>query len=324
MKTESKEIQANNMARFELLRRIGCVEQIGGIRDYTFHDGKQKGVRAIEVNTGAFRFTVLPDRCMDIAQADYCGTAISWISKTGIVAPAYYEKDGKSWLRSFCGGLITTCGLQNIGGPYRDQGLHGRIANTPAAKVSVFADWVGDEYVMRISGEVRECSVFGENLVLKRTVSTKLFSNSVTVEDTIVNEGFNDAKVALCYHCNFGYPLVSETAKIVNVPENIATMSPPMHGKGEECFSIPYKGKTNTVGIENKNLGVYLTYERENLPDFVLWKMLGESEYVIGLEPRTTAYGGSDIEKQNAYVTLKPFAEYKTKLFFEIQEKECD
>ena len=47
------------------------------------------------------------------------------------------------------------------------------------------------------------------------------------------------------------------------------------------------------------------------MPEFLIWKMLGESEYVVGLEPRTTNLGGKDIADNNAYVTLKPLEEYK-------------
>ena len=309
------------MNRIELLKYVGSVEQIGGIRDYTFNDGKAKGVRAIEVNTGNLCFTILPDRCMDIAQASFKGQAISWLSKTGITAPQFYEKDNKNWLRGFYGGLITTCGLHNIGGPVGEHGLHGRIANTPAQKVSVFADWVGEEYIMRISGEMRESMVFGSNLVLKRTITAKLFSDKFTVEDTIVNEGFQTEKVALCYHCNFGYPLVQESAKIVNVPVKFAEITGPTHGKEEECIPVFYSEDIVTVGIENESMGAYLCYERSTLPDFLIWKMLGESEYVIGLEPRTTMYGGQNIMDHDAYVKLDPFQEYRTKLEFLVREK---
>ena len=83
------------MTKKELLQVVGSVEQIGGVRDFTFNDGKMKGVRAIEINTGKVRLTVLADRCMDIAQAYYKGEAVAWLSKTGITAPQYYEKDGK-------------------------------------------------------------------------------------------------------------------------------------------------------------------------------------------------------------------------------------
>lgn len=300
----------------ELLKRIGSVEQVGGIREFTFNSGKERGVRAIEINTGKIRFTVLPDRCMDVAQAYYKGQAVAWFSKTGITAPAFYEKDEKNWLRGFYGGLITTCGLKNIGGPYGEQGLHGRIANTPACKVSVFADWVGDEYIMKVSGEMRESVVFGDNLVLKRTITAKLFAEEFTVEDTIVNEGFDVQDIALCYHCNFGYPLIREGAKMINVPADVADIHGPIHAKEEECIDVEHTGDVATAGIENGEIGGYITYERATLPHFLIWKMLGESEYVVGLEPRTSSMGGENIAKNNGYVQVKPFEEYKTKMKF--------
>ena len=253
---------------------------------------------------------------MDVAQAYYKEHAVAWFSKTGITAPAFYEKDGKNWLRGFYGGLITTCGLKNIGGSYGEHGLHGRIANTPATKVSVFADWVGDEYIMKVSGEMRESVVFGDNLVLKRTITAKLFAEEFTVEDTIVNEGFDVQDIALCYHCNFGYPLVRESAKMINVPAEVADIHEPIHGKAEECIDVEHTGYVATAGIENGEIGAYITYERKNLPDFLVWKMLGESEYVVGLEPRTSSKGGENLAKNNEYVQIKPFEEYKTNLKF--------
>lgn len=308
------------MKKEELLAHIGDISQIGGIKEYTFNDGKAKGVRAIEVDTGVLRFVILIDRSMDIAQAFFKGKAISWISKTGITSPVFYEKEGKGFLRGFYGGLMTTCGLKNIGSPVGEEGMHGRISNIPAQKVSVFADWISDEYCIRVSGEVRENVVFGNNLVLKRTISTKLFSNSISVDDEIVNEGFNDEKISLCYHCNFGYPLVTQGAKIVNVPDEYAQIHSPVHGKNEECIAIEYKEKSITVGVKNEKYGAYLTYERDTLPDFVLWKMLGESEYVVGLEPRTSSEGGKNMIDKNKQVILKPFESYKTKIKFVVKE----
>ena len=304
------------MDKKNLLKYVGSVEQIGGIKDYTFNDGKQKGVRAIEINTGEVCFTVLPDRCMDVAQTFYKSKSVSWISKAGITSPYMYEKDGKSWLRGFYGGLITTCGLDNIGGPYEDKGLHGRMANIPASKVSVFADWVGDEYVMSVSGEMRDSIVFGCNLVLKRTIKTKLFSSEIEVYDTIVNEGFNDENISLCYHCNFGYPLVNKNSKIVNVPEELSGVLAPTHNLEEQCVGIDFEDDVVTVGIENGEIGAYITYKRDTLPEFLMWKMFGESEYVIGLEPRTSNFGGEDLIKEKAYKIIKPFEEYKTELKF--------
>lgn len=308
------------MEKKELLKHIGSIEQIGGIKDYILNDGKAKGVRAIEINTGKVRFVVLPDRGMDIAQAFYKEHAISWLSKAGVTAPAFYDKDEKEWLRGFYGGLITTCGLKNIGGPYKECGLHDRIAHIPAEKVSVFAEWIDDEYVMKISGEVHQSAALGENVVLKRTIIAKLFDDKFTVKDVVVNNGFEDENIALCYHCNFGYPLVRENSKVLGVPAEHSVVGEPTHGFVEECIDVSHEGDVATAGIENGEIGAYITYERKNLPDFLMWKMYGESDYVIGLEPRTTSLGGGDVEKEGKYVTLKPFEEYETKLVFSFKD----
>ena len=308
------------MTKQELLKRIGSVEQIGGIKDFVFNDGKSKGVRGIEINTGRICFTILPDRCLDIAQASFDGKPLAWISKSGLSDGRFYEKDGRSSLRGFAGGLVFTCGLKNIGGPTDEYGLHDRVAFIPAEKICVFADWVGDDYVMEVSGQIRQSSVFGENIVIKRKIKTKLFAESFELEDTLINENFEDENIALAYHCNFGYPLVTEGAKIVNVPEDIADITAPIHGKKEECIGVPTSGEYATYGIKNDEMGAYITYKTATCPEFLIWKMLGESEYVVGLEPRTTNYGGNNIIKNNAFVALKPFEEYKTYLKFEFKK----
>lgn len=308
------------MTKKELLKYVGSVEQIGGIKDYILNDGKAKGVRAIEVNTGKVRFTVLPDRCMDIAQAYYKEHAISWISKTGITAPSFYDMYENEWLRGFYGGLITTCGLKNIGNPYGDCGQHDRIAHIPAEKVGAFADWVGDEYVMKITGQVRQSMAVGENIVLKRTITAKLFEDEFTVEDVIINEGFEAEDIAFCYHCNFGYPLVREGSKIVGVPEEYSDIPAPIHGVEEQCIDVPHEGDVAWAGIENGEIGAYITYERKNLENFLIWKMPGESDYVVGLEPRTTSLGGKEIAEKGKYFKAEPFEEYKTKLTFSFKD----
>ena len=97
-------------------------------------------------------------------------------------------------------------------------------------------------------------------------------------------------------------------------------MTPPVHGKEEECISVDYPDDVVKVGIENNGIGAYITYNRSTLPDFVMWKMLGESEYVVGLEPRTTRYGGVNIGKNNAYVKLGSMQEYKTIVRFDFKK----
>ncbi|NQT19814.1 MAG: DUF4432 family protein, partial [Planctomycetes bacterium] len=72
--------------RKELLRRIGNISQAGGTRSIELQEGSERGVRAIDFDTGTgFRFTVLPDRGMDIFDASYCGCSLCFHSPTGAV-----------------------------------------------------------------------------------------------------------------------------------------------------------------------------------------------------------------------------------------------
>lgn len=80
-----------------------------------------------------------------IGNAKYLCKPISWISKCGIVSPYFYKKEGSDFLRTFTGGLLTTCGLTQAGTPCIDNGiiieeklgLHGRISHIPAEKINI-------------------------------------------------------------------------------------------------------------------------------------------------------------------------------------------
>ena len=98
-------------------------------------------MRAFEVVNGSgFDFTVYPDRGLDIGPARYNGLPLTWTTRNGPVAPAFYDASGFEWLRTWAGGLLTTCGWLNVGGPCTTpegaQGLHGRMDHTrPFARV---------------------------------------------------------------------------------------------------------------------------------------------------------------------------------------------
>ena len=115
----------------------GDISQIAGVRLKTFADGAARGIRVADVETGSgFRFSVLIDRGMDIGPASWSGRPLDWESGTGAVHPALYDPAGVGWLRSFGGGLMIGCGLDNVGAACSDDGedlgLHGRLSHTPA------------------------------------------------------------------------------------------------------------------------------------------------------------------------------------------------
>ncbi len=170
-------IQGKEYSREQISERIGHVAQLGGTRHYTLSDGRSKHVAAVEVDTGSgFRFTVLPDRGLDISLAGYQGLNLVYLTPNGEVHPAFYEPDDLGWLRTFFGGLLTTCGLTYLGPPGVDDGknlgLHGRYSTSPARQVCDRSGWDGNEYRVEISGVVEECALFGDKIRLTRTITT--------------------------------------------------------------------------------------------------------------------------------------------------------
>lgn len=312
------------LTRRELRRRVGRPEQVAGITPMAFDDGPARGTRALRFRTGGgLGFDVLPDRGMDLGAAEYRGVPVAWLSHTGVVAPSFYEPRGEGWLRSFGGGLLVTCGLQNVGPPgERDGeplGLHGRVSNIPASNVSREERWDEAGCVLLARGEVRESRVFGPNLALRRTVSARLGETAVLVEDGVENGGFRREPLMLLYHINLGWPLLDEGARLAGP----GRPGDPPEPRDEDAaaglrvwdrFDVPTPGFVERIfyhrpaagadgwaeaRLENPALGLALSvrFRPEELPEFVQWTMTGEGAYVLGLEPATCRVGGYEAEE---------------------------
>jgi hypothetical protein len=320
------------ISKQELLKKIGHMKQIAGITPYEMSEGRAKGIKAFDVsNGGGLDFTVLESKCLDILNMKYKGINLSFLSKPGLVAPEYFNPAESEFLRYFQGGMLYTCGLSNIGVACEDAGepysIHGRISHTPAEKVSVIAQWDNEDYIMKISGEMREAAHFKENLVLKREITTKLGSKAVQIRDQVINEGQEEQPVMLLYHFNFGYPLLDENAKVV-VPEhkiiprteiakeNIADfekISGPIKGFVEHVFYIGSASDDHddtyaALINEGLGLGVYVKYNARQLPILVEWKSMASGDYALGLEPGNHQLEGrADERKKGTLKTLAPF-----------------
>ncbi|MEG1394082.1 MAG: DUF4432 family protein, partial [Christensenellaceae bacterium] len=214
------ELYGKKITKEEIKKYVGDLSQIADAREGMLCAGRADGVRTIDVKTGSgLTFCVLPSRGMDIAWTEFKGIPIAYASKTGVSSPAYYEKDGMGFLRNFFCGLVTTCGLTYFGAVCNDDGdelgLHGRVSNIPAHDVSVSKEWEGDEYVIHIRGKVTQSCMFQENIVLTREITTKMGAKSLHIKDVVENCGCNEQPFMLLYHCNFGYPVVSEDTVLI-------------------------------------------------------------------------------------------------------------
>lgn len=306
----------------ELLQRVGSMTQLAEARLVELKDGNEAGTRAVEFRNGSgLNFTVLADRGLDISNCDYQGRALAWQSMVGNIAPQFYAPKGFGWLRSFPGGLVTTCGLTNIGMPSIDEGeelgLHGRYSNMPAKNLCVDTVWEGDDYVLSCSGKVRETRVFGENLVLTRKIWTKLGEKRLWLHDEVENEGYQTTPYMILYHINAGFPVVDGDSELIS-PTISATprdadaevekeqynkfLNPTPDFKERVYFhdmKADAEGNAHTAIVNRRlNFGLYVKYAQANLPRFVEWKMNGQGMYVVGMEPANSLVTGRDKERE--------------------------
>lgn len=320
-----------NPVQQDLLRYAGDLGQIFGVRDATLNGGKAQGVRVLDVDNGSgLTFSVLPDRGLDIARLSWQGLNMSHLAKSGIVAPTYFRGSGLDFLRSFYAGFLTTCGLRNVGAPCvdggEDFGLHGTIAHVPAEEVSAGTDWSGEQPAVRISGQMREARLFGENLRLHREITSVYRENKLRIVDRVENLGFREEPLMLLYHFNLGYPLLAADAEVVAPVNSSLTRNqqsaagladclhcqPPTPGYAEQVFdhdlAADAAGMT-CAGLLNIALGVgvIIRFNKNELFNLTHWKMMGEGDYVVGLEPGNCLGGGrAEVRKSGRLEVLAP------------------
>ncbi len=301
--------------------KVSNIAQVGGIETSVLDNGLGKGVRIAWINTGTgLRFKVVIDRALDIADAFFNQYSLSWLNHPGVVAPQPFSNRGTDWLRTFGGGLITTCGLSHVGGPEQDEhgerGLHGLISNISAEVVSIIQpDPARGIFSMSITGIIKQTQIFGPSLELKRTISATLGSSIIHLHDEIINRGNETAPHMLLYHCNFGWPLADEGAQIFcNGEKTITcpTVSEKHNGSGQDVFfidSAPNKEGICVCGIENKKIGLaaVLKFPKKQLPWLTNWQHWAKGEYVTGIEPGThPPIGQAKAREEGSLIFIAP------------------
>lgn len=295
---------------YEIRKKAGDLNALCGIKDYVFNDGPARGVRAFDLNNGiGIQMTVAADRGLGIPYLFFKGYNVGVTGKVGIRSPYLFrEEGGIGFLRQFNAGLLTTGGLSYAGAAGEDEGrvlgLHGIIDNTPADKVGAWADYDGDDKVLKVRGEIREADMFGPNLVLKRLLTLETEKNELHIHDVVENQGYTTQPLMLLYHTNFGYPLVDEGARAYFSAKNIEPRSPfaeenlDKHcimedagmGRDEQCFFLTddVPGESFAM-IHNEKLGIagIVRYDEHQLPLLCEWKCMRAGEYALGLEPTT-------------------------------------
>lgn len=330
--------------------KISNPSQLGGIETSVLDNGPGRGTRIAWVNTGAgLRYKVVIDRAMDIVEASFNEHNLSWISHLGIASPQPLAHEGTEWLRTFSGGMVTTCGLSHFGPPEKDEhgerGLHGLISNQPAEVGSIIQpDPRRDRMDMTLTGTIRETQLFGPSFELRRTISGTLGEAKICIQDEVVNVANTPQPHMLLYHCNFGWPLVDEGTdilwrgtwrsagrendnKIFREGNDFRKAQAPREdhsGGGEAVVFIdpePDASGRCVCGLHNAKLelAVALHFDHRELPCLTNWQRWGKGEYVTGLEPGTNPpIGQARARKENSLIILQPGEARSYNLTFEV------
>lgn len=270
-------------------------------------DGGALGVRAIDVKTGGgLEYTVLADRGLDISLASYKGANLTYLSPQGELHPAFYNYAEDEWLRTFFGGLLTTCGPTNFGPACEDNGqklgIHGRFNVTPSTHVCDSVDF--EEGKIEIKGCLNNSVLFGDKISIKRSICSPIGENVIRIRDKISNFGSAPVPYMMLYHINFGYPLLDEhTTSYVNSSSvegyderstadiaNVHSFLNPDADHLEKNYLHRFDGIEKGYGCAfNRELeggcGVSVKFNAKTLPYLTQWKMEGVRDYVLALEP---------------------------------------
>ena len=323
---------------------IGNPLQTRGAERYILDGGKGDGMHFIYVRNGkGLEAWISLDRAGDISRLNFLGDNMGYFAPCGYVAPQYYERAGAGFLKSFTAGFFTTCGLTAVGSPCTDNGedlpLHGTVSHIPAELMSIEEDREG----LTIKLKVVDAEIFQRRLVMDRCYRFSYLENSFTVTDTVVNEGCSESPYSILYHCNMGWPLLSE-ASVVRIPHSKLTprndhakafvdsalqMEKPQAGYEECCYSYDVLEKDGCAhaGIYNEEIGkgLVLCYDKSTLPYFTEWKMMGAQDYVLGLEPGNCTPDGRDVLRKNGTLQfLQPDESCTTHIGFQFVSSKND
>ena len=332
-------LNGKTYTRADYLRHVGIDSQAFGIRAMEYRSGDANLIKTFEVDTGAgLSFSVNENKGMDIFKMSYKGINLGFMSKAGLHSPYNVNPESEAFRYTQGCGMLYTAGVSNVGGScVDDKGIycaHGNLKNSAAVNVCAEGEWQGNEYRMTISGEMREASFYGRNLVSKRTIRSIAGSKSLVIEDLIENRDFEEDQVMLLYHLNSGFPFLSEgvrlyapvekvqgsTPKSVEMLDEYALASAPIDGEEEYVYTIHLRHDKDEMSgsvlwNDDLKIGLYIKFDTRALNRFVEWKCMRSGDYAMGmLAANCYPFGRAYAAENEAWTRLKPFEKLKTHL----------
>ena len=264
---------------------------------------------------GGIELRIHPQRGLDIGAAWFRGLPLAWIAAAGEGGT-----DAAGWSEAWGGGLVTTCGLDNVGSASEGIGLHGTFTFLSAHDVATERS--------RTQVVVRGTIDDPRGLRVKRTIRTA-DTGRVEVVDRTTNVGDEALEAPLLYHVNLGWPLWDDGARI----ESDATEVRPRDGNAapHDWSSAPpqpdnvpervweHVGATRAT-VSNPRLGLRVTIESD-LPRLWQWVDPAPRVYALALEPANcSVLGRAHDRAERTLPFLAPREERTTRIAITVEE----
>lgn len=311
--------QPNWLNRADLEKHSVDIRQFIDMRESKLTNG----MRVIDAhNSSGLTLTLLPDRGMDIYSASYKGIPLTWINQGAPFPP----DGGLEWLRQFNGGLLTTCGLTHVGPPEYDdetgefRDIHGHYSRLRAYDISVRGNWTSSNYEIKLTAELAQSRLHGEQLAVTRRYNWKLGEPRVNIVDFVTNHSDMPVPLMVLYHFNMGYPIVRKGTELAVASEvysrddhakmgastwNIYDEA--QSGYHEQVFYHHVKddpaGRAH-AGLVNDNIGLKFSWKTDTLPYLTQWKNTRKNMYINGIEPGNCVPEGQNQARQSGRIVM--------------------
>jgi uncharacterized protein DUF4432 len=272
---------------------------------------------AIDVRVlGGIELRIHPRRGLDVGAAWFRGLPLAWIAAAGEGGA-----EARDWRKAWGGGLVTTCGLDNVGAPSEGIGLHGTYTSLEAH--DVVSERSLSEVVVR--GTVDD----PRGLRVERTIRTAVGSARFELVDRTSNISDRLLEAPLLYHVNLGWPLWDTSARVETdaaevrardenaEPHDWSTAPPEPVPLPERVWE--HVGATRAV-VVNERLGLRLAIESD-LPRLWQWIDPAPGVYALGIEPANcSVLGRAHDRAEGTLPSLDPGRERSTRIVVTAEE----
>lgn len=316
----------------DLLKKTGNIEQLAYIRSVEYRGGQAEGLQAWQIRSGEMCFSVAKDKCLDITELSFQGVNLSFLSKNGLSGGSYARELAYS-NKSVMGGMLFTCGTDNVGPGDMDRQLpvHGSLRGTPAKHTwerSCFDE--EGRYHLSVGGRMEQNGLFEGNIVLDRTIETVFGSGKITITDRFRNEGYRREAFMLLYHYNFSYPFLDTCCELeLDSAHTVLRGRAEEYGDGFRHIEEPVDGGEEKVffhdvcagpdgkvrlAVRNPQIGIEaaLIYDKNVLPRLIQWSSMVSGDYALGLEPANCLVFGRRYEEEHGTLGFLESGEERT------------